>query len=174
MNPQTLRPLLKALYPVGALILIGSVVDPLVQTWPFRLSDIRWRFGAVGLASTSAIGVTFALVWLMGVAALLGHRRTLRALSAASAALGIVVLVVLGLFVLDFLQVRTLVDPQIRRGLDLTVLKSAALLGCSVPVAFGIGVGGWLSTRATPLPRAGRVTREAGIILRPQTQGGNA
>ncbi len=174
MNPQSLRPLLKALYPIGALILVSSLADPIVQTWPFRFGELRWRFGAVGLATASALGVIFALVWMMGVAALLGHRRALRALSVTHMVLGGLMLAVLALFVLDFLQVRAMVDPRMRGSLDATVLKSMLILGISIPAALGLGIAGWVTTRAAPLSRAERASQDSSILFHPQPQGQKA
>lgn len=174
MNPESLRPLLKALYPVGALILVSSLADPLMQTWPFRFGELRWRFGAVGLGTASALGVIFALVWMMGVAALLGHRRALRALSVAHLVLAAGMIAVLALFVLDFVQVRAMVDPRMRASLDATVLKSMLLLAVSIPAALGLGIAGWTATRATGLSRSGKASQESSILFHPQPQGQKA
>ena len=66
--------------------------------------SIRWRFGAVGLFSGALTGVVFALAWLMGVALLLSHRRTARGFAVVNLVLSVVLVLVAGSFVLDFLQ----------------------------------------------------------------------
>lgn len=172
MTSQSYRPFVKALYPVGALLIIAAVSEPLLQIWPFRPGELRWRFGAVGLMSGAVLGTLFGLVWIMAVAAILDHRRTLRAAAVVSLAGAVVLVVVAGLFSLDFLQLRSSVNPELRGTLDLTVLRALAVLGISISTAVGLGIGGWRSSRPAGRPHAGKTAREAGLVFHVQTQGG--
>jgi len=173
MTSLSYRPFLKALYPVGALLIIAAVSEPALQIWPFRLGEVRWRFGAVGLMSGAVLGVMFGLVWIMAVAAMLEHRRTLRTASVVCLVMALVLSLVAGFFVLDFLQVRSSVNPDFRGALDLTVLRAMAVLGLSIPAAVGLGIGGWRSTRAAGRPHAGKAGREVGLVFQTQPQGGS-
>lgn len=173
MTSQSYRPFLKALYPVGALLIIAAVSEPALQIWPFRLGEVRWRFGAVGLMSGAVLGVMFGLVWIMAVAAMLDHRKTLRTASVVCLVMALVLSLVAGFFTLDFLQVRSSVNPNFRGALDLTVLRAMAVLGLSIPAAVGLGIGGWRSTRAAGRPHAGKADREVGLVFQTQSQGGS-
>lgn len=172
MTSQSYRPFLKALYPIGALLVLASVSEPALQIWPFRVGELRWRFGAVGLMSGAVLGVAFGLVWIMAVAALLDHRRTLRAASVVCMAMAVALSAVAVLFGLDFLQVRSSVNPDFRGALDLTVLRAMAVIGLSIPAALGLGIGGWRSTRRAGRPHAGKAARDVGLVFTTQPQGG--
>ena len=173
MTSQSYRPFLKALYPVGALLIVGAVSEPLLQIWPLRPGELRWRFGAVGLMTGAVLGVMFGLVWVMAVAAMLDHRKTLRATSVVCMAMALVLTLVAAAFSLDFLQVRNSVNPNFRGALDLTVLRAMAVLGLSIPAAVGLGIGGWRSSRATGRAHAGKAARDVGLVFHAQPQGGN-
>lgn len=173
MTSQSYRPLLKALYPVGVLLMLTAVSEPALQIWPFRLGEVRWRFGAVGLMSGAVVGTLFGLAWVMVIAALLDHRRTLRAMSVVCMVMALVVSLVAIAFGLDFLQVRNSVNPTYRGALDLTVLRAMAVLGLSIPAAAGLAIGGWRSSRATGRAPAGKAARDVGLVFHTQPQGGN-
>jgi hypothetical protein len=173
MTSQSYRPFLKALYPVGALLILTAVSEPAMQIWPFRFGEVRWRFGAVGLMSGAVVGVIFGLVWIMAVAAMLDHRKTLRTASAVCGVIGLVLTAVALAFALDFLQVRNSVNPNYRGALDMTVLRAMAVLGLSIPAALGLGIGGWRSTRVSGRPHAGKAARDVGLVFQTQPQGGN-
>lgn len=172
MTSQSYRPFVKALYPVGALLIVAAVSEPALQIWPFRLGEVRWRFGAVGLMSGAVLGTIFGLVWIMAVAAVLDHRRTLRTTAVVCLAMALVLAVVAVFFGLDFLQVRSGVNPNYRGALDLTVLRAMAVLGLSILTATWLGIGGWRSTRLAGRPHAGKAARDAGLVFHAQPQGG--
>lgn len=172
MTSQSYRPFVKALYPVGALLIIAAVSEPILQIWPFRLGEVRWRFGAVGLMSGAVLGTIFGLVWIMAVAAILDHRRTLRAGAVVCLLMAVVLAAVAVFFSLDFLQVRSSVNPNFRGALDLTVLRAMAVLGLSILAATGLGIGGWRSTRVSGRTQSGKAPREAGLVFHAQPQGG--
>jgi lambda repressor-like predicted transcriptional regulator len=173
MTSQSYRPFLKALYPVGALLILTAVSEPAMQIWPFRFGEVRWRFGAVGLMSGAVVGALFGLVWIMAVAAMLDHRKTLRTVSVVCGVIGLVLTAVAFAFALDFLQVRNSVNPNYRGALDMTVLRAMAVLGLSIPAALGLGIGGWRSTRVSGRPHAGKAARDVGLVFQTQPQGGN-
>lgn len=172
MTSQSYRPFVKALYPIGALLVVAAVSEPALQIWPFRPGEVRWRFGAVGLMSGAVLGTLFGLAWIMAVAAVLDHRRALRAGAVAALVAAAVLTGVVGLFTLDFLQIRSSVNPQFRGALDLTVLRAVAVLGLSIPAAVGLGIGGWRASRLAGRPAAGRAARDAGLVFHTQPQGG--
>ncbi|HEV2146124.1 MAG TPA: hypothetical protein VGR37_01770 [Longimicrobiaceae bacterium] len=173
MTSPSYRPFVKALYPVGALLIVAAVSEPALQIWPFRFGEVRWRFGAVGIMSGAVLGSIFGLVWIMAVAAVLDHRRTLRAASVVCMATAVLLAVVAGLFSLDFLQIRSSVNPEFRGTLDVTVLRAMALLGLAIPTALALGIGGWRSSRPAGRKSPGKkAAREAGLVFHTQPQGG--
>jgi len=171
MLSSSYRPALKSLYGVGVLLTLAGVVDPLIKIWPLRMGEAGWRFGAVGMASGIVGAVVFALVWLLGVAMVLEHRRVVRVLSAFSLFLAVCTLGALVGFGLDFLQLRASVNPQFKGAFDVAALKAIVLLTISVPVFIGVAMGGWASARM-PARKVRHVEDQRGLLVRAQTQGG--
>jgi hypothetical protein len=163
MTMQQYRPFLLALYPVGALFILGSLSEPLFQVWPLRMAEVSWRFGAAGLMAGGMIGLVFGLTWLMGVAAGLEHRRVLRGLAVVNLVMAVVLTGACVLFALDFLQVRGSVNPQLRGSLDLTVLRAMLIMGATIPTTLALGIGGWRVSR--PLPYASRAAEQKGALV---------
>jgi hypothetical protein len=168
------RPFIKATYLVGVLLIISAVSEPLIRSWPLRFGDQKWWFGAVGLFADAFVGVIFGLVWLMAVAALLDHRRTLRTLSILNLLFAATLCVLITSFGLDFLQVRSSVNPQLRGALDITVLRALVTITLSILTAALLGVSGWRSTREARRTSA-QESREGGMLYRPiQAKGGTS
>ncbi len=171
MKSQTNRPFLRSLYPVGVLIILSSLIDPLLRVWPMQMGEVRWRFGAVGFFSSSVLGVMFGLVWMMVIALMLDHARTMRVLASFAIATGVIVAAVLVFFALDALQVRNLVNPQLTNSFDATVIKTAGILAISIPIAIWVGMGAWRTSKGVgaTAKQSGRATKdEAGLLLHPQ------
>jgi hypothetical protein len=164
MNMQQYRPFLLALYLVGALFIVGSLSEPIFQIWPLRLGEVSWRFGAAGLMAGGMIGLVFGLTWLMGVAAVLEHRRVLRGLAVVNLVMAVVLTGACVLFALDFLQVRSTVNPQLRGSLDLTVLRAMLILGATIPTTLALGIGGWRISR--PSRQSSRAEQQASLVYR--------
>ncbi len=147
MSQSTYRPFVRALYPVGPLLALSSVADTILRILPFKLGNLTWRFGAVGLVSEGVVGLLFGAICTIGVAAILNDRRTARALSVLMALGGVVLAAVLAFFLLDALQVRAGVQAQLKTAFDISVAKAAFMVGISSPIALVIGIAGWRSTR---------------------------
>jgi hypothetical protein len=111
----------------------------LVQVWPIRVGQVTWRFGAAGLLAGAIPGTVLGLSWSMGVAALLEHRRFMVVLGVLNLLLGLGLLGVCALFALDFTQVRATVAPELRRSLDITVIRAMAILVAAIPATLILG-----------------------------------
>lgn len=166
------RPLLKALYLVGILVIVSSLSDPIVQVWPLRFGNTAWRFGAAGLFSMAVTGVLLGIGWIMAVSAVLQQRRVLRSLSVLSFLIVVVLVAAAVLFGLDFLQVRAGVNPRLRGSLDVTVLRAVTMIGISVLVSLLLGIAAWRSSRLHGR-RSSAAAKSPGIIYRTQTEGGS-
>ena len=51
MITNPLRPFVPAIYAVGIVMLLVAIGDYSGQLWPFRPTDVGWRYGAVGIFS---------------------------------------------------------------------------------------------------------------------------
>lgn len=172
MSTQSYRPLLRSLYPLGVLIILTSLVEPTLRVMPFNVSNVAWRFGAVGFFSTAVIGVVFGLAILMLVAAMLDHRGVLRFLGAGTIAVGGIVGIVLVFFVLDTLQVRATVNPELIANFDTTVIRATLTLAVMIPVSLWMGSAGWRSTQREARVRRSEGAESPTLLVHPRTQGG--
>jgi hypothetical protein len=173
MTNQTYRPLIKALYPVGGLLLLLAIADPILQSWPLRFGEVRWRFGAVGIFSGAVTGMLLGLALILGVAVILEQRRVVRVFSVLSLLLGAGLTVMVLLFALDALQMRAAVNPTLMTSFMATTVHAAVILVLMIPICLGIGISGWISTR-TPAreQRKETVSKQAAVLVHPQVQGG--
>jgi hypothetical protein len=105
----------RPLYFIAALFIATPLMDFAGTVWPLRLGNVQWRFGALGLLSgfllTPMLGVILASI----AASSLGHRRTLRVIGMLSAALSVVILLVIAAFTLDTLQLKASVPAENQR-----------------------------------------------------------
>lgn len=100
------------LYAAGAAIAIDQYADLVATVWPLKPGELQWRFGFLGLFLGRMAPLLMAdLLIIMGAIGM-GHRLFLRLWGVLHIVLTVVLLGILGLFVLDALQVRTLVPPD--------------------------------------------------------------
>lgn len=143
------RPMLMALYLVALAFIVPSLLEFLLVTLPYRFGTAQWRFGAVGLLFNSVlfspiVGISLAAL----VSVLLGHRTVSRVIAVIAALVALFLVLAVPLFALDFLQLRALVNAQVKRPFDLTSLK-ATFTGLLMAVtALWVAVATWRSAGA--------------------------
>jgi hypothetical protein len=107
-----------SVYLLATLLVLEPMGDLLSQVLPLQPSVLAWRFGFLGFFAnnllTPLLGATLAMV----AAAYLGHGRTLRVLSIVSLVVAVVLVVTLGSFTLDALQLRRSVQPAMASRYD--------------------------------------------------------
>jgi hypothetical protein len=163
VNP---RPLVGAVYPVAALLVLVPCIEVAAGSWPFQTSELSWRFGVAGIVLKTVVTPILGLLLAMGAAAFLEHRRVLRALSAAAMAISAAALLVAATFSMDFLQLRAMIAPQQRAGMTVASATALLMAALAVPAAAALGVGGWKATRRIGAPHAKRV--RPGLVAAPQ------
>jgi uncharacterized membrane protein len=109
---ETNKPLARAGYLLAALLVIIPLFDATMQVWPLRLSDERWRFGAVGSLSNLLLVPMLGLLMAIAIATLTDGRRVRRVVGALCGTLALILAVLSVLFILDYFQVRTIVTPK--------------------------------------------------------------
>jgi len=139
-----------------ALMLVGIPLLDFAQTLSgFHPGNIQWRFATVGLLSgallTPLLGVVIATV----VAAICEHRVLQRILAIANLIAAGLLLVVLCGFILDVLQLRTVVPEQARAEFQAASIKAMIkhLSGVAVFAYLGLRslrVSRWRSSRPVP------------------------
>jgi ABC-type xylose transport system permease subunit len=153
ITSHAVRKLLRLLYLAGALVLADQAADlaATLLSKPWMPSEANWRFGVFGLLMTRASVFLIGDVMLFSAAILLGHRKTLRSLGVLHLLLVLLLLAGIGLFALDWLQVRRQVGDNLRV-VDLAGIRAAATALLLLLLV------GWSGLAAL---RAGRATKHS-------------
>ncbi|MGQ0646162.1 MAG: hypothetical protein ACT4P7_01255 [Gemmatimonadaceae bacterium] len=121
-----------------ALLLIGTpVLDFITSILPFRLDNIEWRFASVGLLSGFVLTPLLGIVLTLLVAYWAGHVRLLRIVAIANAVVAVAFTIVIGLFLLDIVQLRSAVQAEAQAAFEGAAFKAVLKHVCFV-VATGL------------------------------------
>jgi len=168
--PETFRleddaPLRRVLY-IAALILIAiPTVQVISQLWPLQLVSIQWRFGAANAFSAILmlpfIGITLCLF--------LARAANSRGLSRVIGAIAVLICFTLAastvLFLLDALQLKTIVQSRMLDQFNSTMYRVTALASV-FSLAFGI-----LAFSAFSLPKTNKAAQVKGAAGKKQDDG---
>jgi len=138
MTSDRVRAILPSLNAVAILLIASPAIDFVGAVLPARPGEVSWRFGVFGLLTNALVTPMLGLAIVLVVATLLERRRTVRRLAIITLVLDVILLLGLGLFVLDFLQLRQAVTGTSRGAYDAAAVK-ALLVGL-----VEIGVLAWL------------------------------
>jgi len=94
------------------------VVEALANLWPYAPGVPQWRFGALGTLSNMVSPAMIGLLLMTVVAATAGDRLMLWVLVLADCLLGAFALTAAGMFVLDALQTRAQIKPEVLHRFD--------------------------------------------------------
>jgi diacylglycerol kinase len=148
-----------------ALLVLFPVVDAVLTIWPFRVGEVAWRFGAVGIFSRALMTPLFALVLAYALALLLEQRIMQRVISIVSVLGSLALLSASIFFMLDSLQMRSQVQEQMRTAFD--VASTVALIKIVVVglVAMLLGIMAFRASRRPVQSRRATARVEAPIIV---------
>lgn len=160
------RSIVWVLYAVALVLLVSPLVDLIGAVWPARMGEVSWRFGAFGLTTSALVSpiLGFALLKVGGV--LLEHRGLVRGVAVVDLVLLLLLLVGLGFFALDFLQLRATLATSSLAQYDMAGFK-AAVNGLIELIVLGwMGVAGLRASGHVARPAGGHGSRgEAGLIV---------
>lgn len=126
-SSTTTRPFFGLLYLAGVALILDQGLILASSIMPFSPGAAQWRFGAVGLAAgrithlLADTAVILAAMWL-------GHRAVLRTWALLHLVLVAVLLLVLGGFALDAIQVRQQLIPEAQLGMLLGASRVGIML----------------------------------------------
>jgi hypothetical protein len=162
---DALRRLTPAAYAVALVFLLSPLVDVVTNVYPFESGSVQWRYGAVGIMSNYLISAVFGLLLATLVAALAGHVKVLWAAAATNLALAAVLVVIVGLFALDVLQLRNVVRPEAADMFKIGAAKAAFKLLVVAASLVLLGVAGLKAARAEAGTRRDRKDRKDPPLL---------
>ena len=128
-----LRSLRTPAYVILALAALIPVTDFVTTVWPLIPGKLAWRFGAVGLASSSFGVPLLMLLFIFAVALAMGDRKVTMTVGVVAAGIGLAMLASSGMFVLDALQMRSNVASA-----ALARFQTASLQALAKLIAHGI------------------------------------
>jgi hypothetical protein len=145
---------------VLALAALFPLLDLFSGLMPPNFGNATWRFGAVGLFSNFAMGLSLELFLMAVIALLANQRRVLLVLGVLSVLLAVVLLGSSVLFVLDALQTRARVAPAVMRRFDFAAGGAVAKLILYAVMNLTLARGEFLAARRRNRP----VARSRGLV----------
>ena len=143
-------------YAVAGLLIVIPIIEFTLRVWPLQPGTTSWRFGAIGIFSTTVITPLLGVVVGGAIAFSLEHRSVVRALGVLTLLGSILFLGFIGLFVLDAIEMRTPAQEAALFVFDVTAVQVVLKLTAVFLVAVLLGVGGWRSSRRIASPRGAR------------------
>ncbi len=127
--------------------MLTPLLDVLARTWPIRITEVGWRFGATGIVLNTLVTPLLGIFIAIAVASLLGHRPAVRVLSILCWVIAGLLAISVGMFMLDSLQVRGEVATQNRGQFTAPTTKAIILGIVSTIVVVWLGVSGFRASR---------------------------
>lgn len=151
INP---RPLFWAGYLLAVALVLSPLLNLVLSVWPLQPSNVGWRFGAIGVLSGGLSVALMGMLLLAALTAIADQRVGLRVVAVVSALGALLVVGVVGLFLLDALELRnSIVQYQLRRQFEINSLRALMGYGWAFLVLAALAWGG---LRASARPRAAR------------------
>jgi len=171
---ETNKPLARAGYLLGALLVIIPLFDATTQVLPFRMSDERWRFGAVGQLSSLLLVPLLGFLLVIAVATLSDGRRVKRIVGAICGILALVLGILSVLFILDYFQVRTIVTPRFQQATAIASMTALVKNVLSIIALALLSRAGFAGPKALVVRKVGPVTEPSSTPLIPLSGAGRA
>ena len=100
--------LIRGVYLFGIALILHAVIDLSTTVWPFRVTEMTWRYGFLGLAAGYLQTPTLGLLLIAGTALWNGDHGVARGVGAVLMVGALALILAVGLFMLDVIQVRQL------------------------------------------------------------------
>ncbi|CAN5809290.1 hypothetical protein BH23GEM8_BH23GEM8_21050 [soil metagenome] len=140
-----------ALLLVGLALILFTLFDYALAVRPIDPGEISWRFNAFTILSTAMVTPLIGLLFIFG--ALTGWIRPLQlTFSIGLGVAGLMILVAASIFVLDVIQLRGTVSPELFSQYDLNSGRAIFKLGVGGLVSMTLSALAFLSWKATPAP----------------------
>lgn len=135
------------LYGVAALLIVIPLVDFVLSVPQAELSNVEWRFAAVGLLSGYTLTPVLGLAMAFVIAAALKQHSVQRWLVAASLSLGVILIALSAGFLLDMLQLRFSIPSEGRAAFQSAWVRAIVKLALSIIALTYLG---WRARRMIP------------------------
>jgi hypothetical protein len=135
-------------YLVSILLLVFPLVDLFTAAWPINVKAVAWRFGAVGLLSGGLVTPTLGVLLSLIVSVLADYKVVTRIIAILSLIAAVLIIIMMPLFILDALQMRSRVQaPAMTRFMLASGLAFMKLGGLAVATIV-MGIAGFKASRS--------------------------
>ncbi len=131
------------LYLFAFILVFWPAVDLLTNTAPFHLGDVRWRYGFGGLLAGFLHTPILGLVLATFVAYGRKSRLALRTLSSIELLGAVALVLVMGMFALDVVQIRAMRPPESLAAFITGAAIAEAKHLTAFLVLLALGIGSW-------------------------------
>lgn len=157
------RKLATPAYIVAVAFMVLPVFDQMMQLAPtLALHNARWRYGALGMMSNMLLLPLLGMTLAFALSAVFEHRRWQRVLSIVAVVGAVFVVVAMGVFALDAIEVRSLMRKEMLSSWSVATLTAVGkyILAAVTLVAFARAGLAETASSKTPASRP-----DAGLIL---------
>ncbi len=144
------------------LVIISTMVDQMVTFFPIESGVARWRFERFGTFLGGMPMLTIQIVLLLMLAGMAGQRRTARTAAIFALAVGVIAIPLALAFVLDFVEVRRVVQVPNRGIFDRGAMKTGLFGALFVLPLLWVG---WLGLQATQIDTNAPRSKGDGLVV---------
>lgn len=151
----------RVLYTGAILLVLVPFIQAVSQLWPLMLGNIQWRYQAANALSSVLLLPFLGFMLLLLLARVMESRTLSRVIGVVSALLAVVLAASLVLFVLDALQLKTIVSSQQMSGFQ-NASARVAIVTLVFIVAFALmALAGFKTPKAIAPTAAKRGVKQA-------------
>jgi len=159
-----LSPLALPAYLTGAMLVLVPFGEAFFSTFPMEPGSAMWRFGAVGIMSSALLTPLLGLLILVTTSAILEHPLGVRLVGGVTLVAGVILLLVLGLFVLDAVQIRAQVVEEARASYQMAAGQTIFRLLAVMVTSVVMGIFSWRFAPELRRSAARRSRRSAPVV----------
>ena len=146
--------------------MILPVIDLFVLVYPLRLTQVIWRFGAVGLLSSAVGAPLLVLFFVFALALFAGDRKVVAAVGVLAALIALLLIGGAGSFSLDALQMKRRVQAAAQLKYLMTAGQALVKLLIEALSAIVLSVSAFRAASAKALPVSPAEQRtSAGLVM---------
>jgi hypothetical protein len=164
LTPDSQSRLRVPTYLVLGSALIFALVDFFLAVAPLQVGNVMWRFGAVGLGANAIVTPLVLCVLIYALAVWLGDRAMIATIGVFAALLALYLLVAVGAFSLDALQMRSRVAPAAHGKFIVASAVAIVKIVIELVLAVVLAVNAFRANRATRRVTARGARASAPII----------
>lgn len=163
-------------YLLAAMLITVPFLDLLVTVLPLQGSNVRWRVGTTGQMASNIVLLLVGLFIALVAANVFEQPRAQRALAALNALVAAGLLVAMPLFLLDFMQLRPEVRPEVKTGFDIVGTQTLIKLLFALAITAVNAVTAFRTSRLADAPakRAGGRNQDGSPLVAGVTTGRGA